>query len=524
MKRGIALACAALALFAGRRLLAQGGAWTPEQRVLISDFSRVGALAADAADVFVATRNGLGIYDHRFNSWELPIGTLRGYPANQVITAAIADPTDQSVWIGTARGLIHYRPTARDFETVMIPGGVRDLMFDANDPFSQLYVLTTSGWQYLPRGSGVTVPAMRLPRHRIRPLGVNAFLRRAPVADAMSANVLLDERLRNFHYTAVAEVPHTNVYYLGTDGMGIIKFDRDIVRFERLPFGLLDKSVGAVVAVRNGVWVGTGFLAFRHGITFASDDLRRYEYDEGPRAIGLGITGIRALVAHGREVWAATNMGIEELDPGNPDFVRRIGMKEGLPDRQVYALATSSAGVWAGTALGLVRIDKDGKVNRSHMRETPVLAVTAAGDSAWFGTTVGLGLAIGDSMVMPAEVNANPDLRGTIVALSRTADTVVAATVDRIVWHAPGKAWQSEPPLAELGTITCLAGDTHGVWIGGLAGVAFFTYSTRAFRVFHAPIDVPLHVRGIAVDQKYVWVGTDNGLVRFEKRAMGLAF
>ena len=71
-----------------------------------------------------------------------------------------------------------------------------------------------------------------------------------------------------------------------------------------------------------------------------------------------------------------------------------------------------------------------------------------------------------------------------------------------------------------MGDLTALAADGEGVWIGGERGVAFYRFGSRAFQFYNALGDLPGRVNDLAVDDEYLWVATDRGLVRFTKSAM----
>ena len=47
--------------------------WRADDRVLITDFSMVGAVAAGQRFAFAASENGVAVYDHRFERWEDPL-------------------------------------------------------------------------------------------------------------------------------------------------------------------------------------------------------------------------------------------------------------------------------------------------------------------------------------------------------------------------------------------------------------------------------------------------------------------
>ena len=515
----------ALLMYASASLQAQGTRhWLPEERAVASDYSIVQALAADDARLYVATRNGLGIYDVRFRQWELPVSFLDGYPRAQV-TVALADPAEDAVWLGTVGGLFRYRPQIRQWESFSVGGGVLDLMYDGDDPLRGIYIRTRSGWDVLRLGGGIPTPAVDLPApaRRVGSMSVEELFNRFPAADALRAQVLTDERLRTFRYTAAVRVPNREDMYLGTNGMGVIHLDVGIVRFEPLPFGLLAPGVGAVFAVPGGVWTGTDHRARRTGFTFVDDRLQRYEWEEGARATGFGFTGVRDLLMREDMIWAATDRGVVRFGPGR-DAAERLTTGNGLPDNDAYALAQGPAGVWVGTAFGLAHVDDDDAIMQiGRGAPTPVLALAASRDTVWVGTTAGLGLAWpgGDGIMVPPDMQAVPELKSAIVAVVVRGDTVGAATVDRLIWRGGPDGWRVERVLAlEVGAIYALAPDAGGVWVGGENGLGFFRFADRSFLLAARRADLPGPVRDLAVSDEHLWVATEGGAVRFRKQAL----
>src|SRR5262245_10360894 len=141
------IAKAAIRLFAVASVAASAPAahaqrskfWRPDERVVLTSLSHVQALAATPTFLFVATTGGLGIYDHLARRWREPVTAIDGYPTDPV-TRALVDPTDESIWLGTTKGLAHYQPAIHQLESLAISGGVRDLMFDAANSFRGVYV------------------------------------------------------------------------------------------------------------------------------------------------------------------------------------------------------------------------------------------------------------------------------------------------------------------------------------------------------------------------------------------------
>ena len=501
-------------------LAAQARFWREDERVIITDQQTVYAVAATDARVYAATTSALAIYDRRFHQWAPPVTVADGYPRDR-IAAALADPADDAVWLGTASGVVRYRPVFRSFDDYPVPGGVRDLAFDREDAFRGIYLRSAAGWQLLARGGFSPVPAPPPPPgRRIAPLRPEQLEARIPYLRTMGAQALLDERLRQFHFTSAAAVPGTEEYYLGTDGMGLVFVDALVARIEPLPAGLLSPGAGAVLVVQDGVWVGSDDQGPRSGLTFVSDDLQRYAYEEGPRGTGFRASVVRGLAARGGEIWAATDQGIVRVEPGV--VTRRLQAVDGLPDDEVFALATGPAGTWIATARGVARVPPDTVlVVRTEGPPMPALALALAGDSAWVGFLDGLGLAAPDGQVFFAPgADTLPDLRAAIVAVARLADTVIAATVDRLLWRSGGGAWVVGRVLGEVAPIYALAGDASGLWVGGRGGLAHVRLDAGAVVPFPVPRDVPAAVRGIALSERYLWLATEAGLVRFTREVL----
>jgi ligand-binding sensor domain-containing protein len=489
--------------------------WRPDERVVIGDFSHVQAVAAGRTAVYAVTTGGLVVYERRFGRWETPVTPVDGFP-DVPVRSALVDPADESLWLATDAGLIHYRQQLRQVE--VLPGGpIGDLMFDRDDPVRGLFVRTERGWELLARGQIISLPTSDLPplQRRLRPLSLAAALQRFPAVEAMGPTSLLDRRLRRYDLTAAAVPPDENEAFFGTNGLGLYRFDALVARLEPLPFGLRSQVVGGLMPISGAVW-----LATNGGFTRLGDDFQTVQYEEGGTTSPV-FREARDLIARGFELWAATDRGIVRFQPGSAWQVIDVG--DGLPSDRCLVLAPGPLGVWIGTDRGLALAREDGKITVLGQMRPTILALLAARDSVWVGTGQGLRLVAEGSpeLVIPEDVDAEPALRAPVVALARTADTVIAATPERIAWRPPHGAWVVERALgSEIGPLRALAGDRGGVWIGGERGLAFFRFSGRSFVTWHSAEDLPAPVRKMAVAGPYLWIGTERGLVRYTRKAL----
>ena len=506
------------------RLSAQSRSWRPEDRVLISDFSVVDAVAASPWVVFAATRHGLLIYDQRTHAWQTPVTTLDGYPVARV-RFALADPVGNAVWLGTDGGWARYDADQHHWDLGPATGGVSGLMLDARDPASGVFVRDQTGWRFLPRGALLAIPGTPLPppERRLAPLDVQAALQTAPMAQALRALILTDPRLRSYQFTSAARPMDGGDLFFGTNGVGLVRIDPTMAQWEPLPFTLLGTGADALAAGADGIWAASGArFGGRSGVTWLPDDLSATTLVEPPPGSGFGAAPVYRLLAAGNQLWIATGSGLYKMDPEN-GRARRFSLGDGLPSEDVRALAPAPDGIWVGTTKGLAVVTTGDRIVRLGDNGVAVLSLVAVRETLWVGSAAGLGV-LSPGSPEPArdsEIQAEPALRAPVVALARNGDTLVAVFPDQVAWRDPAAAhWTVERPRAALGTLTAAGSDAGGVWLGGTLGLAWWNIGRGVYRRLEIPGDLPAPVRDVQASPRWVWVATDSGVVRLRRDAV----
>jgi len=499
--------------------------WRPEERVVIGDFSHVTAIAASPSLVFAATTQGLIIYDRQARTWRLPVTSADGYPA--FVRVALADVTENAVWLGTADGWARYDADARVWQVGVAPGGVGGLMLDASDPVSGIYLQTATGWGFLPRGGFAPVAGHPLPppNRRIAPLTSDAAFALAPAADALRALILTDARLRTSRFTCAARTPDQSDIFLGTWGMGIVRMDAMTAEWERLSFGLLAGGAGGLATDGDGIWIasvaGVGRGNGRRGLTWLRSDLSADSTVEGSGVQGIDCLDGRRVLVNDRGIWIACERGVAQVDLVSGRS-RLFDATHGLPSGDALSLAPAPDGVWVGTARGLAMIARNDLVATVGTLSQPVYALAAVHDSLWVGSASGLGLVLPGSsdVVVPPDIQDQPALHAAIAGVALVGDTLAVATADQLGWRDPAThGWTFTHTRLDLGGVTTLAGDAGGAWIGGTSGLAFWDFKRGHFHTLHVPFDIPAGVRDLAVQSSYLWVSGDSGVVRFARDA-----
>jgi ligand-binding sensor domain-containing protein len=345
-------------------------------------------------------------------------------------------------------------------------------------------------------------------------LTVEAALASAPVVDALRAAILTDERLRVNQFTSAAATPDRPEIFFGTNGVGLVRVDKQTGEWDVLTYGLLAPSVGAVASAPNGVWAASNARpgASRRGVTWVASDLSATRSLEGGRAaLGFSFLYSRRLIAAGNQLWLATEQGVLRIDSST--FASRLF---DLPDAS--ALASSRSGIWVGTTRGLSLITADERVQDVGPSGITITSLLAAGDTLWVGTNAGVGQVLpgATAITTPVELVDRPSLRVTVYALGRLQDTIAMATARELLWRNPTtQVWTAVPLPLTLGTPTALVADQDGaLWIGGTRGLAQADISSGFVHLHSVPLEVPAAVRDLASDRDFLWAATDSGLVR----------
>jgi hypothetical protein len=490
--------------------------WRPEDRTVIGDYSRINAIAASSERVYVVSPSGILIWNPQFQRWD---GSYDPPDRNLLaqVFSGIIDPLDNSLWLARPDAWIHYQPDIQLWDRGQVPEGIQAIAFDQNNPGAGLYLRTRNGWELLPRGGAVPSPSPP-PARPAMPATVAEVIRSNPTLQANAAAILTDNRLRTVRYTAAARSFDNRGWYLGTSGKGLLFLADGSPLPERMSFGLPGTRVGAVFSWPGGVWAATDRTPLSDAaVTFVASDLGRFQSLPGVSATGTPFSQVRELAGQGKAVWAATDFGVARLLPADSSL-QLVDQRRGLPDSRVYSIVSRAGRIVVGTAHGVARMGDSLRVERiAPGYSDAVYAVLPAGDSVWAGTSAGLLLALPDrpDLVRPAGL-ASPSLQALVVDLAPMADTLVALTQDQLLWRDPRSArWTLGPNLsALLGRLRRFVADGPGFWIAGDRGVGFARLNTPPVRPLREG-DLPGAANDLAVDQDFLWVATDGGLVRF---------
>jgi hypothetical protein len=497
--------------------------WRPAERVVIGDWTRIRAMAAAPDRVFIVSPDAVLVWSPLYHRWEGPYGPPMAGVLDQV-TAGMIDPLDNSLWMSTYDGWIHFQPDIRSWEAGKAGGRLLDFAFDLDAPTAGLFLRTSEGWFRVARNATVPLPSSP-PVRPMRPATVAQALAANPALRGTTSTFLLDPSLRSARLTSAARSFDNLGWYLGTDGVGALFVPDGAMIPQRLTFGLPGSVVGAVTSVPGGVWVMTDRDSTSPpSLDFVPSELTDFQAYTGPPATGLPFAQGRRIIGVGSSLWAATDAGVLRFNASDPTQFRRYAEAEGLPDRRTSSVASRHGIVVAATARGLGRfVDSTGAERLAPDYAGSVAAVVIGGDTAWVGTPAGPRAAVPESgaLLRPAALDESAALNRPVYDLAWVADTLVGVTSDQLFWKAPGEdRWVMGATISGiLGSLHRVVPDADGVWVAGDLGVGWTRLTGAPVQPLLVDVDLPGRPLDLAVDAEYLWVATTHGLVRFQLSA-----
>jgi len=518
-------------------LPAQSGGWRPDERVLVTDFGIVTALARSPGSVYVATTGGLIVIDEAFENTELPITLEDGYPPGPV-TALVYDRRDGTLWLASGGDLLQFDPFSRRFRDRIRVGRPVSQLVPAEASGSDLFLRIGREWWRLDTFSrdlrradpGVVRAAIESRsdlREREEALSDPSFIDGAEQAAR-------DWSGRPVRVLDVTPARGAYGWWLATAGDYLVRYDRVGRTGRRTAYGPRGVGMASVAATDSAVWFAPAEgLEGRYGVAEATRDLQTWRVWRADSSRTVP-DRVRKLLRVRGGVWAGGESGLHWLADGQQEW--REEREVDLSYRPVLSVAPASGpvaeAVWVGTARGVLRVLAPGTgPDLSALPGDAVGSVVEAGGIVWMGTARGLYSmpvpdSIGQSMAVTRVAGPSP-LRSPVGALAASGDTIFAA-LDREVWWrpGPGSEWMRVESVGRSRSPVMALDVAEGVlWAGSAAGVTVSEVGRGVLGRYSFGPDLPPTERGRTgisgisiVSRSEAWLALPSGALRLEVR------
>jgi outer membrane protein assembly factor BamB len=281
---------------------------------------------------------------------------------------------------------------------------------------------------------------------------------------------------------------------------------------------MADRNVASLALSGGRLWIGY----FDRGLDVVDASLEHAVHHESDTL--FCINRIVADTEHGRTAVATAN-GLVLFDSGaEPRQV--MGRKDGLLADHVTDVAFRAGGMVVATPAGLSFVDRSGvrSLYAFHgLVNNHVYTVATEGAQVVAGTLGGLSVLDNDT-VRTNYTTANSHLQlNWITALARIGDDLFAGTYGAGVLRLDASGeWHTFPELAGGFVVNPNAMVVSGGQLyAGSLDRGLFIFDRASGRWTHTAAGLPSqNVTALAAGNGYIYVGTDNGLVRVAEGAL----
>lgn len=317
-------------------------------------------------------------------------------------------------------------------------------------------------------------------------------------------------------------------------GVGLWRYDRVLNEWHGLfsEHGLPTNEVRAVAAHGRDLWLGTA-----HGA---------YHYDPGEggwRAVvdpaGPGEQPVNAVLIEEEDIWVGTEQGLFRLRRATGRWQSYTAQTDPLPSDLILCLAGDEYSLWVGTAAGAVRYDKWSESwetfpDQPAWGQAPIHSVAVGDQEVWLATDRSLSrYAYRERTGQTWPLSAQALTQGLpTLALSPVAAWVGVGSqvlaVRREVPSGPG----GKPPVpskAELQRLpvpqgllappvgSLMAGGRR-LWVAHADGLARYDWQAKQWAAVPLPAGpVGATIKALWPAEGALWVATERGLNRYHR-------
>lgn len=345
--------------------------------------------------------------------------------------------------------------------------------------------------------------------------------------DISESGYITDSYFREFQITSYHDDQNEYVY-VGTWGTGLIQADNQSLVGQLLPYGLLQKQTDAIYIDGDSLWLGGNggirpqeYSQNRLGVTLYDRHSGNFEHFE-PRYISDFDSEIIYDISGDKDyIYFAGQNGLTLLSRKNEEFLS-LSRRNGLPADEATAVVARNDSVWIGTARGLALYSpaKDSVVtiSRDILQERFVTALKLAGNVLIIGTAKGTFYIDLKTKIIGRLKDPEGNLDGEIRQITLFKDELIISSA----WGLTSVNMKSERseaiPYLSSGT-GAFAAAANDLYIAAAVEDGLVLIERKSGRIRHfteADGLLSTRIRSIIPEGDFLWIGSDEGLTRFQ--------
>jgi hypothetical protein len=473
----------------------------PFDWVLYRGAGSITAITEGYTYAYIATESGgLKRFNLFGNNFEEPITSAQGLKDNQ-ITATHFDMETGLIWVATPNHIQYSFSREGDWyarELQNLGLSRQDRIYQIGSTSNSIWLRARSSYVKLDHSSGILVGVYPTPDELdivwssgryVGQTNLHEIFMNYTAMDGwiLNGDEFIDPLGRRVEITTGLVARHGNVF-VGTGDGTFFHGTTTMEAFYPMNPGITNTDVFGLYNDGNELWIGSADFIASKGISWmnpSSNESGVYEF-EG--TINMNPTSVYSLHVSNDELWAGGNELMLVYDM-KEDSWRTLYEERGVPGGIIWDVYGDSTYIWVASSVGLRRIERATRREfpigiENLFFNIPVYDIEGLDDDIWIGSRSG---------VFVFNKN-NPQIQ-----------------------QAKDVGRKDFPEL--MIRITAIEEFDRVIYVAGEMGIAKFDLDEREWDfLFPSTVYHAKPVYSLVVNQKHLFLGTDDGLVRINKK------
>jgi ligand-binding sensor domain-containing protein len=522
-------------------ILAQPGAkYRPFDWLLFKEPGRINSLSEGYEYLYIATSHG-GIYRYSLysNQYDFPITSAQGLQNNN-ITSVHFDHNTGIIWASSS-GFLEYSYTREgDWRQIKFV----ELGLNSNDRIKRIgnsenYVWAQANAVYIKmdKSSGILAGIYPMPDELNIKWSSGPYLMQNEVSDVVnnytimsgwmvSGSQFIDNYGRYIDITSGLVGSHNDVWIGSSDGT-LFHGNKTMAAIFPTEFGIRGSNIDALSLEENNLWIGSKDYEITRGITRLNTRNFQADHYDFDITVNMNLTEVRSIFNFDSDLWLGGN-GVVLVFDKDDNYWRTLGQDRGIPDSDITSMVGDSNYVWIGSYYGIRQIDRRSKREEPMgfeylFNNHPVYDLCINDYGVWIASRTGIYLydknnpQIMNALSLGISYLDFPVSRVTSIFQKKNI-LYFATNIGIVTFDMSEEVWDMLISVAEYRGLDVSDMSVIGNFCFIATEQGLFRINMKSHRVREYNFEFIGSVNTIKHFDKFIWIGTSEGLIRFKWR------
>ena len=522
-------------------ILAQPDAkYRPFDWLLFKEPGRINSLSEGYEYLYIATSHG-GIYRYSLysNQYDFPITSAQGLQNNN-ITSVHFDHNTGIIWASSS-GFLEYSYTREgDWRQIKFV----ELGLNSNDRIKRIgnsenYVWAQANAVYIKmdKSSGILAGIYPMPDELNIKWSSGPYLMQNEVSDVVnnytimsgwmvSGSQFIDNYGRYIDITSGLVGSHNDVWIGSSDGT-LFHGNKTMAAIFPTEFGIRGSNIDALSLEENNLWIGSKDYEITRGITRLNTRNFQADHYDFDITVNMNLTEVRSIFNFDSDLWLGGN-GVVLVFDKDDNYWRTLGQDRGIPDSDITSMVGDSNYVWIGSYYGIRQIDRRSKREEPMgfeylFNNHPVYDLCINDYGVWIASRTGIYLydknnpQIMNALSLGISYLDFPVSRVTSIFQKKNI-LYFATNIGIVTFDMSEEVWDMLISVAEYRGLDVSDMSVIGNFCFIATEQGLFRINMKSHRVREYNFEFIGSVNTIKHFDKFIWIGTSEGLIRFKWR------